>query len=165
MKKRTQNRSISLVAALLLFTVFAAGILSVLLAGAGIYRRVTARDHLRFDSRSAIRYVATKVRQAPTPSALELGSFGGGDALLLKETADGAAYVTRVYCHDGWLMELFTAAEGDFAPEDGERLLPVRQMQLHLEHGLLTVDILDSGGQKSSLSLSLYSSKEAGHEE
>ena len=44
MKQRTVKHNIDGLAALLLFGIFAACVLSVLLSGAGAYRRLTQRD-------------------------------------------------------------------------------------------------------------------------
>ena len=151
MREGKQKRSISALAALLLFAVFALGILSALLTGANVYRRLTARDRLQYDSRTAVRYVATKLRQAVSPAAVSVAAFGDGDALVLYEEFDGERYCTRVYCHEGWLMELCTGAAGGFAPEDGEKILPAESLSLTLEGGLLRAEIVGSDGQTHSI--------------
>ena len=155
MRNKGQKQSISGLAALLLFGVFALGILSVLLTGANAYRRLTERDRLRYDSRTCVRYVAAKLHQAVSPDAVTVVSFGEGDALLLHEEIAGEAYCTRIYCNDGWLMELYTSAAGEFSPEDGEKILPAESLALTLEGGLLRAEIVDGNGQPLSLRLQL----------
>ena len=145
MRERNNRQSISTLLALLLLAVFGVSILSVLLSGAGTYRRIVQRDQRAYDSRTCAQYIATKVRQAPSPDAVSLGQFGTGSALLIRENVENAAYLTRIYCHDGWLMELFTAADGAFAPEDGERLLQVENVTFAARDGLLYADILCDG--------------------
>ena len=88
---------------LLLFGIFAASILSVLLTGAGVYSRLTQRDQNAYDRRTSVQYLATKVRQASSGAQVSVGTFGEGDALLLSEEIDGEPYLTRIYCCDGWL--------------------------------------------------------------
>lgn len=143
MSKRSEKRSISGLAAALLLCVFALMILSVLLSGAGAYRRLTARGEENYDSRSSAQYVATKLRQAPSAESVELRSFGGSDCLCITEEIDGAEYITRVYCHDGWIRELFTLAEGDYSPEDGEKILEAESLGFSLENDLIRVTITD----------------------
>ena len=155
MKKRTRTNSISGLAALAVFCVFAVGLLSVLLGGADVYRRLTQRDREAYDSRTCMQFVATKVRQASAPGCVVLSEFGDGPALVISEEHDGSAYWTRVYCHDGWLMELFTSAGADFAPEDGEKILEIRSLDFRLESGLLTVYITDGSGTELTQVLSL----------
>ena len=142
MRERNDRQLISGMAALVLLGVFGISILAVLLTGADTYRRLTQRDRLAYDRRTCAQYVATKVRQAPSPSAVALERFGGGDALVVRHELDGAVYWNRIYCHDGWLMELFSAADGAFVPEDGEKVLPADSLELTREGQLLLVEIV-----------------------
>ena len=70
MKQQKTQQSISALAALLMFGVFAVGILSVLLGGADSYRRLTQRDRVSYDERTCAQYMATKLRQAPSPESV-----------------------------------------------------------------------------------------------
>ena len=162
MKQQKTQQSISALAALLMFGVFAVGILSVLLGGADSYRRLTQRDRVSYDERTCAQYMATKLRQAPSPESVVLSSFGDGDALLISQQVGQAEYCTRVYCHDGYLIELFAASGGEFAPEDGERLLPAQGLSLRRAGGLLYVELTDGNGQEVSLVLSLRGGEGAG---
>ena len=153
MKERNDLRSLSTLASLGLLAVFAVLILSVLLGGAGAYRRLTQKGQQQFDSRTCVQYIATKVRQAP--EGVQADTFGMSDALVIPQTYGEVQYVTRIYCYDGWLMELFTAASGDFAPEDGERLMPAKRLSLSLKDGLLTVLIAEDTGKEQTLLLDL----------
>lgn len=155
MRERSGKRSISGLAALLLLGVFAVGILAVLLSGARAYQRLTERNRLAYDSRTCVQYVATKVRQAPAPGAVVLSDFGDGDGLIISEKIEGAEYWTQVYCHDGWLMELFTVADGGFAPEDGEKILQAQSLALTREGDLLRVEIVDGNGTETAILLNL----------
>lgn len=146
---------------LLLFGVFAVCVLSVLLTGADVYRRLVQRDQESYASRTCAQYLATKVRQAPSADAVSVAPFGEGDALVLSETLDGQLYLTRVYCHDGWLWELFSAAGDDLAPQDGERVLQAQGLELLLEDGLLSVTVTDGAGDQVSLRLSPRGGEEA----
>ena len=161
MRKTGTKHHLDGLLALLLFGVFAASILSVLLTGAGVYSRLTQRDQRAYDRRTCVQYLATKVRQAPSGAQVTVGTFGEGDALLLSEDIDGQPYLTRIYCYDGWLRELFSAADDPFAPEDGEKILPAQALALHTDHNLLQIDLTDSSGQTISLTLSPRGGEEA----
>lgn len=145
MRGRSNPQSISALLALVLLGVFGVSILSVLLSGAGTYRRIAERDRQAYDSRTCAQYIATRVRQAPPPAAVSPGQFGGSSALEIRQEVEGKAYLTRIYCHDGWLMELFSTADGAFAPEDGERLMQAEAVTFTAENGLLSAEILCSG--------------------
>lgn len=138
---------------LLLFGVFAVSILAVLLSGAGAYRRLTERDDRAYDRRTAVQYVATRVRQAA--GEVRVAPFGDTTALELWEEIDGEDYVTRVYCSDGYLRELFAWGESEFLPEDGENVLPAQELDLQLEDDLLQVRIVNDGGETMHLTLAL----------
>lgn len=153
MRERRGKRSISGLAAALLLCVFALMILSVLLSGAGAYQRLTVRGEENYDSRSSAQYVATKLRQAPSAESVELRTFGGSDCLCITEEIDGAEYITRVYCHDGWIRELFTLAEGDFAPGDGEKILEAEALELNFENELIRVAV--TNGSRTEFFVSL----------
>ena len=155
MERRSGKRSISGLAALILLGVFAAGILSVLLTGANAYKRLTERDAASYDSRTCVQYLANKVRQAPAPDSVVLSDFGEGDSLLVREQMNGCEYWTQVYCHDGWLMELFTAADAGLVPEDGEKILPAQHLAAQRSGDLLQIKIVDEHGTEHVVLLTL----------
>ncbi|MEA4934633.1 MAG: DUF4860 domain-containing protein [Lawsonibacter sp.] len=141
--------------ALVLFGVFAACILSVLLTGSEAYRRLTIRDQAAYDRRTCVQYIATKVRQAPGPDSISLSSFGDGDALMLTENIEDELYVTRIYCDNGWIRELFSSAGEDFVPDDGEKVLQAQALSLTLEGDLLSVRITSKDGSLIQFILSV----------
>lgn len=142
--------------ALLLFGMFAASVLVVLLTGADAYRRLTRRDEAAYDYRTCAQYVATRVRQADTAGNVAVTEFGSAAALVLSEPED-EGYATWVYCYNGWLMELYASVSGGFAPEDGERIAEIGGLELSLENGLLTVTVEDIQGEQTVLKFSLRS--------
>ena len=146
MKNNNMERSVSTLAALIIFALFAVGILAVLLGGAGVYQRLTQRDTVSYNSRTCTQYIATKLRQVPSPGAVSVASFGDADALVIREIIEQEEYLTRIYCHDGWLMELFTGKGSGFAPEDGEKILPLKGLSVDIEGGLLTISFTGEDG-------------------
>lgn len=153
MKQEKNERNITTLAALVLLLVFSLGILSVLLGGAGIYKRLHQRGQEWENIRNAVMLVTNKLRQRPAEVAVEV--FGDGAALLLWEQNGQDEYLTRIYCYDGWLRELFTSADGDFSPEDGEKLLPMAAMELELADGFLTVVFSDDQGSTKQFVLTV----------
>ena len=136
-----KERTVSTVAALAVLMVFAVSILSALLAGAGAYQRLTSRHQTAYESRTAAQYLATKVRQAESSSAVAIGEIDGLQALKITRFIDSEVYVTWVYCRDGYLMELFCAENAGLAAADGEKLMPMKSMAFSLEDGLLTAKL------------------------
>ena len=159
MKKRPIQHQLNGLMALLLFGVFAACVLAVLLTGANAYRRLTQRDQEAYLRRTCVQYLATRVRQADSRDRVSVESFGGADALVLTET-DGS-YTTRIYRYDGWLMELYAAADADMEPQDGEKVLELSSLRLTLEDGALTADTVDTAGASGTLRMTLRSGEGA----
>ena len=161
-KNNSSTHSLSGVSALLLFGIFAACIVLVLLSGAKLYRAMTQRDRASADARTAVEYIATRVRQAASPDSLSVTSFGGSDCLEMTERIDGDSYRTRLYCADGWLWELFSADGGSISPEDGTRILEADSMSLTLQGDLLSCVLTDPDGVEHRLLLSIRGSEEVG---
>ena len=137
MKRRAIQHHIDGLIALLLFGVFAVCVLAVLLTGADAYRRLTERDQSSYSRRTCVQYIATRVRQADSLGQISVESFGGQDALVLLD----GDYLTRVYCYDGHLMELYCAEDAGLEPQDGEKVLKADSLTAAMEDGLLTATI------------------------
>lgn len=159
MKRGPSQHHIDGLLALLLFGVFAACVLAVLLTGAGAYRRLVQRDLSAYERRTCAQYIATRVRQADRQGDIQVSDFGGVQALVLGQ---GDGYTTRVYCYEGWLMELYAAEDAGLSPEDGDQVLEIDSLKLSLEEGLLTVEIGVPGGMTDTLLLSPRSGEGAG---
>lgn len=157
MKQKTIRHNLDGLAALVLFAVFASCILAVLLTGAKAYRGITQRDQEAYGARTAVQYVAQRVRQSDALYGIGVEDFGGAPSLVLDK---GDPYITRLYCHDGWLMELYCAADEEFAPEDGERVIEAQELELELDGETLRVRVRtaqeeDPGYRDSQLCLEL----------
>lgn len=152
MKRNTVKHRLDGLAALLLFAVFAVCILMVLLTGADAYRGLTSRDDLTHGARTCAQYIAQRVRQADAQGAVAVEDFGGADCLVLGA---GEEYVTRVYCWEGSLMELYSAPEDGLGPEDGEAILSIQSMEVSGTEGEILVNITDSQGRPQRIRLAL----------
>ena len=157
MKKRVTQHHMSGLLMLLLFGVFAVCVLTVLLTGARAYRGLTRRDQAAFNRRTCVQYIATRVRQGDIDGGVTVEPLGDTPALAIAQ--DG--FVTWVYCYNGYLMELYTFADADLAPADGDRIMPLESLELSLEDGLLSAEIGVGGGEAETLRLSLRSGEGA----
>lgn len=150
MKDRTHK--ITDLLSLTVLTVFALCTLVVLLLGGRVYRNLVEAGGENYRSRTAVQYLTTRVQQAGTVS---VEAFGDADALVIREEQGSRVYLTRIYCHDGWLRELYCAETAQLQPADGEKILEAESLTLLLEEGLLTAEI-----DGSSLLLQLRSGRE-----
>jgi len=147
---RRENSSVSALSALVLLCVFAVGILFVLLGGARGYSRLIERDSQSYDRRTCAQYMVTKLRQSHCADCVELGSFGEGDALILRQQEKGESYLTRIYCHEGWLMELFCAENAPLEASDGEKIMPLAALKLEKTGTLIKMGLTDAEGKELS---------------
>lgn len=164
-KERNGKVGVDGVLALVLLGVFAVCVLLVLLQGARTYQHLTQRGQDSYNERTAAQYIVTRVRQADTIGAVSISSLGGTQTLELTETIDGDVYITRVYCYGGYIRELFSSASLEFAPGDGQCILPAEELEFALEDGLLTADITHESGERMQISVIVHSSQEGGYEE
>ena len=159
MKQEKKERTISTLCAPVLLLLLAAGILTVLLGGAAVYRRQNSHGQESGDRRTAALYLTNQIRRAPQGVTLE--TFGGCQALVLREQVADTGYITRIYCHDGWLRQLFTPENGEFSPEDGEKVLPLASLALTQAGGLLEMQLTDLQGNRDVVKMSVPQGEEA----
>ncbi|MBE6036616.1 MAG: DUF4860 domain-containing protein [Clostridiales bacterium] len=160
-RNRTPKQHMSSLLTLVLFAIFAVCILFVLLTGARIYSDVTARGQDAYSQRTAVQYLSGKLHQAPSGQAVSLTAVEGSPALAITEEIEGRSFTTYVYCHDGWLRELFTFSGMEVHRGDGEKVLPLQSLSLQFTDGLLQVSIIDGQDRISKFSLALRGGKEA----
>ncbi len=146
---------LSALAAPVVLGLFALCLTALLLAGAGVYRRMVDSGDRSYAARTCAQYVGTKVRQCENAAALGVEDFQGVPALVIAEQIENTPYITRIYCHEGWLMELFSAREGELSPENGEKLLPAQAFSCELQPDRLQVTVVDGFGRPVYLTFAL----------
>ena len=119
------------------FGLFTLCLLLTVLSGAKVYHSILESTEETSEKRIRTQYIATKVQQNPETSVEE---FDGGQALALREWVDGQCYVTYIYCHEGWLRELFCREGALLTRADGEKVMEGEILSLSLEEGLLKVE-------------------------
>lgn len=159
MKNKTNKSSIEGLLVLLLFGIFAVCIMMVLLTGAGAYKRLVQQGQSSYTNRTVPHYLATKVRQADESGAISIGKLGGVETLEITETIGSAEYVTRIYCYEGYIRELFSGKEGSFGPADGEPIMEAEKMILSLKDGQLIIEVTQENGEVTCQKLMLRSAE------
>lgn len=157
MKNKVNSHKLTDFMTLVVFTLLAVCILALLVNGAELYNRLTQQGSDRFSSRTLTRYLTTRVRQGDAAGQPALEDFGGCKAIVLREELAGQVYLTRIYCHGGYLRELFTPENGSFSPEDGEKLLPARSLSAAWQDDLLVLDLELTDGTHREIMLHLRS--------
>lgn len=139
---------------LLLFFVLALCVLFVSVMGINISKSIAERDSTSYALRTACQYTAVKVQSAPTKDAVTVGSFDGCDALVISESYGDREYLTRIYCHGGYLCELFAATDATLSPSDGEKLLKLESMSVSQNADILNICFTENGGDTKTLLIS-----------
>ena len=99
----------------------------------------------------AAAFVRNAVRAQDERGAIAVEDRDGLPVLALSSEWDGERYVQYIYGYQGQLCELFTAAEYDFVPEDGEPVCAAQAFEPTLEGDLLTVRVTDETGHVSTV--------------
>ncbi len=147
--------------------VFSVAVIPSILFGARFYKKLGQTGAQTFEDRTAVQYLSTKLRQSDTRN-VSIEDFGGVNALVITEDIDGMTYATRIYCHDGWLMELFALASGEFEPIDGEKLMPLSLLEAECENGLFAITLTYENGNERQMFISgrtAQKSEEGSYEE
>lgn len=140
-------------AGMVVFGIFAFCMILALLAGAGAYKRLTARDAACYDARICGQYIGTKVRSAEGPDSLSVDP--DGRILSVRETLDGEDYLSYIYLDKGWICEFFSSADYEPGFTEGERLLEAQDLRFCLEDGLFTARITTAAGKEVTTVISL----------
>ena len=157
MMNAMKNNQLGNVLVLLVFTVFAASVLLVLLTGADTVQKLNERDQSSYDRRTVVQYLTTRVRQGDQRDMIEVREIGDTSVLAIKQQIEGEDYETLVYCCDGYLCELFVEADLEMELDFGEWILPVQDIRFRDEGTQIRASMTMNDGAKRELVLALRS--------
>lgn len=104
----------------LLIGLFAVMCMFCVVAGAEVYRGAVRTAESNADLRTAVSYVAGKVRAWDRQGAIKVEPWEHGTALMLTEEIDGELYTTCIYGWKGGVWEVFALSGSEFDPDGGE---------------------------------------------
>jgi hypothetical protein len=148
---------------LLVFGVFAAASLLLVMIGANVYRGAVKESGANNEMRSSLSYVLNKVRAYDEVGGVRLRNMDGLEVLCLTSGAEGEeGLVTYLYYYDGELREQYTFAEEPFVPGGGDVVLTPASFSMSQKGGLLTITAEDSRGRETSASVCLRAEETGG---
>jgi hypothetical protein len=153
-----QKHTVDKVFALALFCAFAASVLLVLIIGAGVYKNTVKSMEDRYTERTCLSYVSSKVHHYDAFGGIHLQQFGDGQALALEEKIGGSDFVTLIYTHKGYVMELFMEKGTQLTPEDGEVI--IKDIGLEFQQAadnLIKVSCTNENGRSDSMYININS--------
>ena len=115
---------------LIIFCVFSASALASLTLGGSVYKNILAQSQARHDERTSFFYIWTKIKNSDEYGRVYVDNFDGTPALVLEEDLSGQRYLTYIYCHDGWVKELFGTATSEYKLSDGQSILDLGDNEL-----------------------------------
>ena len=113
-----------------LFLVFAISVVALTGTGASVYQSVVNKMSSNYSSRTSFSYIYNKVHQSDVDGLVSVGTYAGGDALVISEEIDNITYCTYLYEYDGKVKELFTRYGQDLDPEFGTDILDVKSFKI-----------------------------------
>ena len=143
--------------ALILFAAFAVSILMVLTTGAQAYQNVRNSVENHYSENTCVSYIVMKLRHYDDVTCgVALGDVEGTPALLLSETIDGEEYITAIYYHEGYVMEIFAESGYEFTLNDGDQIIEAHDLTLSSPSaGLYKVACVGVGGGRAEATISL----------
>lgn len=157
------NHTISQAFVFLLLAVFAMLSTLMVLLSAQLYRGTVAQTERTGDKRVLSSYITNVVRGNDGAGMVHVDERAGVRMLVFDWEDSGEHYETMVYCHDGYLRELFADVRQEFDPEYGEEICAARAFEPALQDGLLEIRLEDEYGQESVLRLALRCGQEVNH--
>ncbi len=106
-----------------LLVCFALLSLLIVLLGVRVYETIEERAAVTHGSRTALLYLAGKVRAAD-PAGIAIMEQEGGQVLVIAAEHEGERYHTYIYRREGVLCEYFGSASRAFDPAFGEAIIP-----------------------------------------
>lgn len=141
-----------------LLAAFALISLLIVLLGARVYRLVEDTSERNFESRTALSYVAGKVRALDAADAVNVETIDGADVLVLTAAYNGTRYNTYIYYDGGSLCECFARADRGLTRALGDKLVPLSGFSVSRDDSLLFVGITGTDGTETALRLFLQAS-------
>ncbi len=141
-----------------LLCVFTVCGLVVVYMGVSVYQNTTQNMGEAFSERTAMAYIAKKMRQNDASGAISLTEIEGQTALTITQQQGDACYCTYIYYANGYLQELY--AKDTFAPtlSAGQALIAIDGLSFTQNaDGTLTITILQTDGDAQNLILALQS--------
>lgn len=118
----------------------------LVLLGARAYRAVTERAALSAEERILLNYPLNKVRMNDCADRIRVDEKDGVPMLVIRHDIDGEWYETSIYCHQGWLYELFAAADDEIPLEEGEPLAAADYFKPELKDGVVSFEVGTGSG-------------------
>ena len=162
-RRQFQSHTVDFLFTLSLFCVFAVCAFLVVSMGVKVYRSTARYLEDTYGARTALSYVAEKIRQHDAEGQTALTQLEGRNAILLTDEIDGSIYETYIYPDGGYLCELVVRQGTEVSASMGQQILQAEGFAIEdLGEGFLRFTVPDSRGQVLSFLLHLRNTEGGG---
>lgn len=120
---------------------FLAGFLMLVILGAHAYRNTVAGQEENNRIRGLLSYVSAVIRANDSQSSVYVLEGASPEGAQVLVVGDGSGYASRIYCHNGYLVEDYGAETAVFNPDNAMKIGKTASFQVDLfqEEGALLV--------------------------
>ena len=135
MRRREGYTLIELVLVMLLLTFVAVSVFLLTGIGSEAYARLSDGRSRASDLRIALSYMDVRIKKIDGIGRVDTvpAPFGGGQALRLTQSLEGAEYETYLYVDQGYLKELYIRKSEALTPAMASDLARADSLQVHFE--------------------------------
>ena len=126
--------------AMLLFGVLAIALFLALAGGTTAYERIAEDDQAARDMRMGTSLIANTVRAVDAADAVTVGEGPDGRALVLVEHLDSGTFETRLYLHDGWIVEEYAVAGSPYDPAGAVQVAASETFSFEVQPNAVRID-------------------------
>ncbi len=152
---RFQSRSrhvIDVVFPIALLFVFAVSALSILILGANIYASTNGRLRVNDENRTALSYIAEKIRQNDKEGGIAVAFIDGTNCLAMSAVYNEVPCTTYIYEYEGMLKELFINDGIPVTLKNGKDIMELSSLSIEqLEEHIYLFTATDSEGISTTL--------------
>ena len=123
----------------LLFALFVIALLLAVVAGTNVYRNLNDVRSGADEARLGLTLLTNNVRANDAADAIAAGTGPEGRSLVLVERLDSGTYETRIYRHEGNIVEEYALADAAYTPEKAGVICPSDVFDFSYGNGLLTI--------------------------
>ena len=116
---------------LCLLFLFIISAITVIIIGAGVYKKNVIAMSGNYSHRIACAYISEKIRQSDVKGRIFTEELFGQTTLVMQDEVDGVLYNTYIYNHDGYLRELYARSDlKELFPQSGQKILEISSFDI-----------------------------------
>ncbi len=123
----------------LLLAVFFSALLMALTCGVNVYRKVSDIQTANSSMREGLELIQNLVRSNDASESIAFGDGPEGRSLVIVQHLDSGTYETRVYLHEGRIVQEYSLAGSAYTPDKASVICSSNTFSFSYEDGLLSV--------------------------